>query len=142
MKKIALILLLTLTVSALCAVGVAHAETACETQICQLAQNNENVLDAKCVVYRRIAVIAIRTEQMFTKSAYDEYVAQLKEDVTSKFEVDSVFVTRNPKLMKEIDALSKLEGEEREKVVQRLIEEAMKRRPLRETVIPKVDFLK
>ena len=59
MKKLILVTLLTVIV-ALTVGQAAFAETV-ETQICEIAKQNEKVLDAKCIVYQRACLVAIKT---------------------------------------------------------------------------------
>ena len=137
MKKIIIALLALLTL-ALTVAPVALAETECETNICEMAKQNEKVKDAKCVVYNRTAVVAIRTEKFSTRSQYDVFVKQLTEQIRSECEVDHVFVTRNPKIMKQIEGLAKLDENERDEAIEKLIEDVMRFRPIRKMDIPKI----
>ena len=139
MKKLLLALLLVAAV--VLSVGqLAFAETECEQKICELAKANEKVKDAKCVVYKRNCVVAVRTEQFTQKSDYEKYVKELVEQVKEECELDHVFVTRNPKVMKQIEELSKLDESERDEAIQRLIEEIVKQRPHIKPFLPKITF--
>lgn len=137
MKKIVVALLAALTL-ALAIVPTAFAETDCENRICKLAQADERVKQARCVVYERTAVVAVKTEKFSAASQYDEYVRQLSEAIKSECEVDHVFVTRNPKIMKEINELSKLDENERDQAIQKIIEGVMRLRPPRKLDLTKV----
>ena len=136
MKKLViaalLAIILTLTVGQL-----AYAET-CEAKICKLATANEKVTEAQCVVYERCCVIAIKTEKFTTKSEYDKYVDELKEEVKAQCEVDHVFVTRNPKVMVQITKLANMSETEREKAIKELLnKEICKHKPDNKFVFPK-----
>lgn len=122
MKKLLTLLALVFALTA--PLGIAYATDA-ENKICQLATENEKVLDAKCVIYQRACVIAIKTEKFCTRSEYEDYVNTLVDNVKSQFQVDHVFVSRNPRIMQQIDSLSKLSGDEREKEINRIIEKEL-----------------
>lgn len=136
MKKFVIALLLVATI-ALSVGQLAFASTHCEHKICELAKANEKVTDAKCVIYERTAVVAIKTEQFTTKSDYQKFVKELVEKVKEECEVDHVFVTRNPKVMKQIEELSNLNEQQRDEAIQKLIEEVMRRKPNHKIRIPK-----
>lgn len=136
MKKFIIALLLVATI-ALSVGQLAFASSHCEEKICELAKANEKVTDAKCIIYDRTAVVAIKTEQFTTKSQYEKYVKELVDKVKEECEVEHVFVTRNPKVMKEIEELSKLDGQQREEAIQKLIERVMRHKPERKIAIPK-----
>ena len=136
MKKFVFALLLVATI-ALSISQLAFASTECEQKICQLATSNEKVTDAKCIVYERTTVVAIKTEQFTTKTDYQNYVKELEEKIKSECEVDNVFVTRNPKVMKQIEALSKLDEQQRNDAIQKLIEEVSNRKPHIKPLLPR-----
>lgn len=137
MKKIFFLLLIIAALAT--SVGqLASAETCCEQKICELAKENEKVKDAKCVVYERNCVIAIQTEQFTQKSEYENYVKDLVEKVKEQCEVDHVYVTRNPKVMKKIEELSKLEEQQRDEAIQNLIEEVVRHKPHLKPFLPKM----
>ena len=136
MKKLLLALLLIVTV-ALCLGQVVFAATATEQKICELAKANDKVTDAQCIVYERCCVVAIKTEKFTSKSQYDEYVNELREKIKAEYEIDHVMVTRNPKVMKEIVELNKLDGEKRDKAIQKLLEEVKQHHPHLKPMIPK-----
>ena len=136
MKKLLLAILLVATV-ALTFGQVVFAETATEQKICQLAKSDDKVTDAKCVVYERACVVAIKTEKFTSKSQYDEYVDGLREKIKEECEVDHVFVTRNPKVMKQIEELNKLDSDKRDEAIQKLLEEVVQRKPHVRPMIPK-----
>ena len=135
MRKILLAILLTATI-ALCFGQVAFAATATEQKICELAKANDKVTDAQCVVYERCCIVAIKTKKFTSKSQFDEYVNELREKINAECEIDHVIVTRNPKIMKEIVELNKLDGEQRNDAIQKLIEEAKQHKPPRKPMIP------
>lgn len=140
MKRLLLAVLIIVAV-ALSVSQLAYAETACEQKICELAKANEKVKDAKCIVYERNCVVAIKTEQFNTKSDYSKYVKELVEKVKSECEVDHVFVTRNPKVMKEIEALSKMDEPQRNETIQKLIEDVMRHKADHKPMLPKITGL-
>lgn len=129
MKRI----LVTLTVVLALVLAIAptaFAATDCEKRICELAQADERVKQAECLVYERTVVIAIKTEKFSTKSDYDSYVQQLVNSVKTECEVDHVFVTRNPKIMKQIAELSKLDEDQRDEEIQKILDNVMKMHPI------------
>ncbi len=123
MKKLILVTLLTVIV-ALTVGQAAFAETV-ETQICEIAKQNEKVLDAKCIVYQRACLVAIKTEKFTTKSEYEEYLKQFKDTIKSEFEIDDVFVTRNPRIMQKLNMLSSLNENKRNEIVKEIIEKEL-----------------
>ena len=139
MKKLLLALLMIATI-ALSVGQLAFAETDCEQKICQLATANDKVKDAKCVIYQRNCIIALKTEQFTQKSEYDTFVKDLVEKVKSECEVDHVFVTRNPKVMKQIEELAKLDQQQREQAIQKLLEEVIRHKPHIKPFLPKITF--
>ena len=136
MKKLLLALLIVAAVT-LCVGQLAFAETECEVKICELAKSHEKVKEAKCIVYERNCVIAIQTEQFTQKSDYEKYVKELVEKVKAECEVDHVFVTRNPKVMKKIEELNKLSEQERDEAIQKLLQEIKHHKP-RRPMLPKM----
>ena len=139
MKKILLALLIVVAV-ALSIGQLAFAQTACEQKICEFAKTNEKVKDAKCIIYERYCVVAIKTEQFTQKSDYENYVKELVEKVKADCEVEQVFVTRNPKVMKQIEELSKLDEQQRDQAIQKLIEEVIRHKPHIKPMLPKMTF--
>ena len=137
MKKI-LLALLIITAVALAIGQTAFAETDCEQKICELAKTNEKVKDAKCVVYERNCVVAIKTEQFTQKSDYETYVKELIEKVKSECEVEHVIVTRNPKVMKQIEELAKLDEQQRDEAIQKMIEEVVHHKHHIRPLLPKM----
>lgn len=137
MKKILLVILIVV-VAALSVGQLAFAETTCEQKICELAKSNEKVKDAKCVVYERNCIVAIKTEQFTQKSDYEVYVRELVKKIKDECKMDHVFVTRNPKVMKQIDELSKLDESQREQAIQKLIEEVVRHKPHIKPLLPKI----
>ena len=135
MKKFVIVLLLVATI-ALSVAQLAFAATTCEQKICELAKADKRVTDAKCVIYERVAVVAIKTEQFTTKSDYKKYVEELSQKVKAECEVDQVYVTRNPKAMKQIEELSKLDENSRNEAIQKLIDE-VNRKPRVKPTLPK-----
>lgn len=140
MKKIvmALLALVALTL----AVAPAAFATDCETRICELATQNEYVTKASCVVYERTAVVAIKTEKFTTKSQYETFVKELTTKIKSECEVDHVFVTRNPKIMRQIEELSEMDDEQRDEALQKILEELLRFRPIRKIDITKIKDVK
>ena len=137
MKRLLLALLIVASV-ALSIGQLAFAETECEQKICEMAKANEKVKEAKCIVYERNCVVAIKTEQFTQKSDYEAYVKELVEKVKAECEVDHVFVTRNPKVMKQIEELTKLDEQQRETAIQKLIDEVVRHKPHIQPLLPKM----
>ena len=137
MKKLLLALLLIATIT-LCVGQLAFADTQCEQKICELAKKNDKVTDAKCIVYERNCVVAIKTEQFTQKSEYEKYVKELVENVKAECDVDHVFVTRNPKIMKQIEELAKLDEQQRDEAIQQLIQDIVRHKPHLKPMLPKM----
>ena len=124
MKKIILAMMIILTLctafTATCAVG----QTA-EEKICEIAKSNDKILDAKCIVYQRTCLVAIKTEKFVTRSEYDLYLANVRQQITSECEIDNVYVTRSPKVMKKLSELEKLNDKQRQQAIQEIIEKEL-----------------
>ncbi len=140
MKK-TLLILLTFLILALSAAPIAFAQTDCEAKICKMATENGKVKEAKCVVYQRTAIVAVKTENFTAQSQYKAYVNDLTEKIKSQCEVDHVFVTRNPKIMKQIEELSQTDEKDRDEAIQKLIEELTQFRPIRRIDLPKITIV-
>ena len=137
MKRLLLALLIIVAVTL--SIGqLAFAETECEQKICELAKAHEKVKDAKCVVYERNCIVAVRTEQFTQKSDYTTYVKELIEKVKAECDVEHVFVTRNPRIMKQIEELSNLSESEREQAIQKMIDEIVRHKPHIKPILPKI----
>ena len=136
MKKLLLLTLLTIMLT-LTVGQLAFAET-CEEQICKMAMKNEKVNEAKCIIYERCCVVAIKTEKFTSKKEYDQFVKELTEKIKTDCEVDHVFVTRNPKVMAEIKNLASKSQTERDEAIRRLLErETHKLKPDDKLIIPR-----
>ncbi len=121
MKRfIAAILLL----AAILSVGsAAFAQTDDEAEICKIALSHSNVTDAKCIIFERTAVVAVKTEKFVAKSQYQRFVEEFSTQIKQKFQLSHVFVSRSPKVMKQIEALARLDGEQRDAAIQQLIDD-------------------
>ncbi|MCH5159637.1 MAG: YhcN/YlaJ family sporulation lipoprotein [Clostridiales bacterium] len=136
MKKLLLLTLLTI-VLALTIGQTAFAET-CEEKICKLATENEKVTEARCAIYERCCIVAIKTQKFTSKNEYDKFVEELTEKIKADCEVDHVFVTRNPKVMVQITKLADISESEREEAIKKLLDREMFRhKPDHKFVFPK-----
>lgn len=120
MKKIYIcltILLLLLTVAPTFALA-----TTTEREICDIAMQNEKIKKAKCVIYERNCIVAIQTEKFANKTEYCTFVDNFVNQVTEKYQIDNVFVTRNPKIMNQLDKLDELDDTQKQTEIQRLID--------------------
>ena len=124
MKKIILAIVIIATLctafTATCAVG----QTA-EEKICEIAKSNDKILEAKCIVYQRNCLVAIKTEKFVTSSEYDLYLANVRQQFTSECEIDNVYVTSSPKVMKKLSELEKLNDKQRQQAIQEIIEQEL-----------------
>ena len=124
MKKIILAIMIIATLctafTATCAVGQTK-----EKKICEIAKSNDKILDAKCIVYQRTCLVAIKTEKFVTRSEYDLYLANVRQQITSECEIDNVYVTRSPKVMKKLSELEKLNDKQRQQAIQEIIEKEL-----------------
>lgn len=120
MKKI---LVVALLVAVVCVTfcTVANASSA-EQQIEQIAIKDERVTKAKVALKNRICLVAICAKKFTTRSQYLQYVDTLREQIKSNFEVDQVFVTRNPKLFSQLEEYEKLDESERLKKIEQLVD--------------------
>ncbi|MCH5157087.1 MAG: YhcN/YlaJ family sporulation lipoprotein [Clostridiales bacterium] len=137
MKKF-LLTLLIMAVLALSIGQLAFAETDCEQKICQMAKSNEKVKEAKCIVYEGNCIVAVRTEQFTQRSEYETYVKQLVENIKAECGVERVFVTRNPRVMKQIEELSKMDEQQRDEAIRKLIDEVIRHKPHIRPIAPKI----
>ena len=138
MKKI------LLAICALCAIALltlSQTAFATETEqaIADIALQNDKVVRATSVVYMRSCVVALQTKKFASREEYDEFVAKLTEQIKKDYEIDTVYVSRSPKVMQIVDRLSKLDEASRQEIVRRLIEsERLKADATHKIVIPTV----
>lgn len=123
MKKIIVLAILTIL---LLSTFVAAA-TEIETNIANVAMQNENVVRANCIVYRRYCLIALQTRKFTSREEYESYVENLADKVKSDYEIDKVIVTRSPKALKAIDALNDFDDETKQKYIEKLLTEELKK---------------
>lgn len=127
MKKfIATIALCMLILS--CAVIPTAVAAGCEQHIVEIATAHDKVVEAQCIVYNRACLLAIKTEKFSTKSEYDKFKEDLTAQIENDCEVDSVFITRSPKVMHQLAQLNKLSDDERQKAIEEMIERELNRR--------------
>lgn len=110
------ILLLTLAVAPTFALA-----TTTEQEICDFALQNDKIKKAKCVVYERSCIVAIQTEKFANKTEYCNFVTDFENQVREKYQIDNVFVTRNPKVMNRLDKLDTLDDTQKQEEIQKLI---------------------
>ena len=125
-KKLCQILLPILALVLLllsCRTFASAAATSQETEIAKLAQTNEKVKTAKCIVYQRTCVIAIQTEKFTDKSEYDKYRTDLETEILQKYNLDKVIISRNPKVMHAISKLEKMSESQREEAIEKFLKE-------------------
>lgn len=127
MKKTVAVIVLLATLLACCPAVVASSQTS-EEYVKELALQNDKVLDCECVIYKRVCVVAIKTEKFTTKSEYDEYVEKLTEQIKTDCEADYVYVSRSPKLMFKLAELNKMNGDDRDRAIEELIKQQLERR--------------
>ncbi len=120
MKKLLIFLSISLICIAL--LPTFAMATTTEQDIENLATTEQKVLRAKCIIFERNCLIAIQTEKFATKSEYKEYTEQLKNIIKEKYQIDNVGITRNPKLMKEMEMLQLLDEQQRSEQIQQIIE--------------------
>ncbi len=127
MKKIIYALLLITLASLLLTLPLAQASQA-EDEISALAAQHNKVVKASCVVHNRCCLVALQTKKFTSREEYLQYAEQLKNTVTEKYEVDNVLITRNPRVMRAIDRLSELDDDKKQEMIQRLLDDELKRR--------------
>lgn len=126
MKKTIILTFLAVVFAMTFICGVAAAES-CEDKICEIVKCNERILDAKCVVYERNCLVAIKTEKFVTRSDYEEYLEKVSEEIKAQCEIDNVIITRSPKVMHKITQLNKLDSAKRQEVIKEIIERELNR---------------
>ena len=92
-----------------------------ETEIAQLAQTYEKVKTAKCLIHERTCIIALQTEKFTDKSAYEQFRTELETEVLEKYNLDTVVISRNPKVMHAISKLEKMSESEREEAIDKIL---------------------
>lgn len=139
MKKIITVVLLVLLLAFTASVAYAQ-ET--ETQITELAKANEKVIKAVCIVYQRNCIVAIQTEKFATRSEYDAYRKNLTEQIKKNYQIDNVYITRNPKIMAKMEQLSVLSEDERNKAIEEIINNELRRfkPPFDKTKLPQPKY--
>lgn len=96
--------------------------TTTEQEICDLAMQNDKIKKAKCVIYERNCIIAIQTEKFANKTEYCNFVDDLEKQIKEKYQIENVFVTRNPKVMNQLDKFDTLDDSQKQTEIQKLVE--------------------
>lgn len=96
--------------------------TTTEQEICNLAMQNDKIKKAKCVIYERNCIIAIQTEKFANKTEYCSFVDDLKNQIKEKYQIENIFVTRNPKVMNQLDKFDTLDDSQKQTEIQKLVE--------------------
>ncbi len=96
--------------------------TTTEQEICDLATQNDKIKKTKCVIYERNCIIAIQTEKFANKTEYCNFVDDLENQIQEKYQIENVFVTRNPKVMNQLDKLDALDDTQKQTEIQKLVE--------------------
>ena len=136
MKKIILSLVLLMTVVAMLPV-LANAETTQEQEISKFVSKQNKIAEAKCVVYQRNCVVAIKAEKFVSKAEYDNFKQTVRQEICKKFNLDNVLITRNPRAMHAIGEISKLSEQEREEAVRKFVEFEFEHKPHRPEIQPR-----
>lgn len=135
MKKVILCLLIIAAFTL--SIGQFAMAQSCEQEICEFVKQNPKVTDAKCIVYQRCCVIAIKTEKFTTKSQYTKFLDDISAKIKAEYEVDCVFVTRNPKIMKQIENLADMDESQRENAIAKIVDDVLHNRPAPKLILPK-----
>ena len=117
-----LIFLATLALFVLAMPVLANAATSQETEICNKVKEKEKIKEAQCVVFKNNCILAIQTEKFATNSEYDVFKTQLQKEVTEQFDLERVLVTRSPKAMHTIAKLASMPENERQKAIEKFVE--------------------
>ena len=138
MKKILLAICVLCAIALLTLSQTAFA-TETEQAIADIALQNDKVVRATSVVYMRSCLVALQTKKFASREEYDEFVAKITEQIKKDYEIDTVYVSRSPKVMQILDRLSKLDEASRQEIVRRLIEaERLRADATHKIVIPTV----
>lgn len=127
MKKVITVVALCLALCCCITTACAFAKNNDEQHVTDIAKSYDKVLDAQCVIYKRMCVLAIKTEKFSTKSDYDKFVEEMTAKIENDCEVDRVFVTRSPKAMFKLTELNKLSDEQRQQAIENLIDQELHR---------------
>ena len=108
MKKLVIYACLALLVAVAILPTVAMANTT-EEQICEIVTQHPNIKKAKCIVYERNCIVAIQAEKFTNKTEYCNFVSEIESKIKQNCQIDSVKITRNPKVMSKIDWFESLD---------------------------------
>ena len=120
MKKLVIYLAIALFILAL--TPTFAMATTREQEICNIAMQNPKVVKAKCIIFERNCLVAIQTEKFTNRTEYSDFLAKFEDQVKAKYQIDNIKVTRSPKVMCKLDQLEKLNENERNAEIQKLIE--------------------
>ncbi len=138
MKKILLAICVLCAIALLTLSQTAFA-TETEQAIAYIALQNDKVVRATSVVYMRSCVVALQTKKFASREEYDEFVAKLTEQIKKDYEIDTVYVSRSPKVMQIVNKLAKLDEASRQEIIRRLIEaERLRAEAIHKIVIPTI----
>ncbi len=133
-----------LAVFVLCAITlltISQSAFATDTEqaIADIALKNEKVVRAACVIHMRSCVVALQTQKFSSREEYDTFVSTLTEQIKKDYEIDTVYVSRSPKVMQIVNKLAKLDEASRQEIVRRLIEAERRRtEAIHKIVIPTI----
>lgn len=120
MKKLVIYLAIALFILAL--IPTFAMATTTEQEICHIAMQNPKVVKAKCIIFERNCLVAIQTEKFTNRTEYCDFLAKFEDQVKAQYQIDNIKVTRSPKVMCKLDQLEKLNENERNAEIQKLIE--------------------
>lgn len=135
MKKIILIILLVALIATLM-VSVCFA-TDRENEISNTIKTYDKITDARCVIYENNCVVAIKTEKFTSQSEYETFKTSLEKEICDKYNLEHLIITRSPKAMHGIKAISQLSDEERTDAIKKFVEFHLSPKPHRPHVHPR-----
>ncbi len=123
-------LIATMTVSVCFATDI-------ENEISNTVKKKDKVADVVCVIYEKNCVVAIKTEKFTSQSEYENFKTSAEKEICEKYNLEHVIITRNPKAMHGIKAITELNDEERTEAIKKFVEFQLSHKTHRPHVQPR-----
>ena len=117
MKKLLMMFTLIALFVAVCPV-TANADTDISKQIAKL----DGVKKAEVLQYGKICVVAVDTDNVNTKSQFVQLKSQIEELVKSKTDAQTVIVTSNVKVYREIVKINNMPQDKKQQYIEDLLD--------------------
>lgn len=123
MKKVFTVVLVICCLYCATSTLAANASTETELSIASLAKEDSRVVCAVAVVEKRICVVALQTKGFASKSQYDKFTAELTKKIADNFEIDNVYISRNPKVMIVAKQIAQANLSQRQQIIEQLVKQ-------------------